>query len=153
MIYVGEKEKNEYESLEQEVFKALDHQKRRDILRYIGERKGITFTEIMKAGKIPDTPTLSYHLKTLSPFIEQRNGKYHLTPIGKDAYNLLHRTTTYDKLALFQKNKYEVTVGNTILWITAIAAAVYLEADTVLTTIFLPGLAAVSLTITYQLFK
>lgn len=148
-----EKEKNEYESLEQEVFKALDHQKRRDILRYIGERKGITFTEIMKAGKIPDTPTLSYHLKTLSPFIEQRNGKYHLTPIGKDAYNLLHRTTTYDKLALFQKNKYEVTVGNTILWITAIAAAVYLEADTVLTTIFLPGLAAVSLTITYQLFK
>ncbi|MCK4310177.1 MAG: helix-turn-helix transcriptional regulator [Methanomicrobia archaeon] len=153
MIYVEEKEKNEYESLEQEVFKALDHQKRRDILRYIGERKGITFTEIMKAGKIPDTPTLSYHLKTLSPFIEQRNGKYHLTPIGKDAYNLLHRTTTYDKLALFQKNKYEVTVGNTILWITAIAAAVYLEADTVLTTIFLPGLAAVSLTITYQLFK
>ena len=148
-----EKEKNEYESLEQEVFKALDHQKRRDILRYIGERKGITFTEIMKAGKIPDTPTLSYHLKTLSPFIEQRNGKYHLTPIGKDAYNLLLRTTTYNKLALFQKNKYEVTVGNTILWITAIAAAVYLEADTVLTTIFLPGLAAVSLTITYQLFK
>lgn len=148
-----EKEKNEYESLEQEVFKALDHQKRRDILRYIGERKGITFTEIMKAGKIPDTPTLSYHLKTLSPFIEQRNGKYRLTPIGKDAYNLLLRTTTYNKLALFQKNKYEVTVGNTILWITAIAAAVYLEADTVLTTIFLPGLAAVSLTITYQLFK
>ncbi len=148
-----EKEKNEYKSLEEEVFKALDHQTRRDILRYIGERRGITFTEIMKAGKIPDTPTLSYHLKTLSPFIEQRNGKYHLTPIGKDAYNLLHRTTTYDKLALFQKNKYEVTVGNTILWITAIAAAVYLEADTVLTTIFLPGLAAVSLTITYQLFK
>ncbi|MCK4247847.1 MAG: helix-turn-helix transcriptional regulator [Methanomicrobia archaeon] len=148
-----EKEKNEYKSLEEEVFKALDHQTRRDILRYIGERRGITFTEIMKAGKIPDTPTLSYHLKTLSPFIEQRNGKYYLTPIGKDAYNLLLRTTTYNKLALFQKNKYEVTVGNTILWITAIAAAVYLEADTVLTTIFLPGLAAVSLTITYQLFK
>ncbi len=148
-----EKEKNEYESLEEEVFKALDHQKRRDILRYIGEKKGITFTEIMKAGKIPDSPTLSYHLKTLSPFIEQRNGEYRLTPIGKDAYNLLLRTTTYDKLALFQKNKYEATVGNTILWITAIAAAVYLEADTVLTTIFLPGLAAVSLTITYQLFK
>ncbi|MCK4636539.1 MAG: helix-turn-helix transcriptional regulator [Methanomicrobia archaeon] len=148
-----EKEKNEYKSLEEEVFKALDHQTRRDILRYIGERRGITFTEIMKAGKIPDTPTLSYHLKTLSPFIEQRNGKYYLTPIGKDAYNLLLRTTTYNKLALFQKNKYEATVGNTILWITAIAAAVYLEADTVLTTIFLPGLAAVSLTITYQLFK
>ncbi|MCK4433038.1 MAG: helix-turn-helix transcriptional regulator, partial [Methanomicrobia archaeon] len=47
VIYVEEKEKNEYESLEQEVFKALDHQTRRDILRYIGEKKGITFTEIM----------------------------------------------------------------------------------------------------------
>jgi hypothetical protein len=31
-----EKEKREFETLEQEVFKALDHQMRRDILRYVG---------------------------------------------------------------------------------------------------------------------
>ncbi|MDI6847924.1 MAG: hypothetical protein QMD13_01075 [Candidatus Bathyarchaeia archaeon] len=48
---MGEKEDQEFESLEQEVFKALDHQKRRDILRYVGEKKATTFTEILSASK------------------------------------------------------------------------------------------------------
>jgi len=148
-----EKEKNEYKSLEQEVFKTLDHQTRRDILRYIGEKKGITFTEIMKAGKIPDSPTLSYHLKTLSPFIEQRNGKYHLTPIGKDAYNLLLRTTTYNKLALFQKKRYGATFGNLLLWGIAMISAAYLEADPILITVIFPFLAFISSGTIWQLFK
>jgi DNA-binding transcriptional ArsR family regulator len=69
---MGEKEGQEFESLEQEVFKALDHQKRRDILRYVGEKKATTFTEILSASKIPDSPTLSYHLRSLAPFINKR---------------------------------------------------------------------------------
>lgn len=148
-----EKDKPEFETLEQEVFKALDHQIRRDILRYIGEKKNISFTEIMNARGIPDSPTLSYHLKSLASFIEQQKGRYHLTPIGKDAYNLLLRTAAYHKLALFQKNKYEATLGNAILWGAAIAAAAVLKVDTTLTAIILPILAGVGLTITYQLFE
>lgn len=65
-----EKEKTETVNLEEEVFKALDHQMRRDILRYVGEAKSVSFTEIMNSVKVPDSPTLSYHLKTLSPFVE-----------------------------------------------------------------------------------
>lgn len=148
-----ENEKPEFESLEQEVFKALEHQIRRDILRYIGEKKDSTFTEIMNASRIPDSPTLSYHLRSLAPFIEQRKGKYYLTPIGKDAYHLLLRTAAYNKLALFQKNKYEATLGNAILWGAAIVVAAWLKVDTTLTAIILPILAAVGLTITYQLFE
>jgi len=150
---LGEKEDQGFESLEEEVFKALDHQKRRDILRYVGEKKATTFTEILNAAKMPDSPTLSYHLRSLAPFIRQENGKYSLTPIGKDAFSLLLRTTTYDKIALLQRNKYEVTLGNTLIWSAAIAAAAFLRADAILSSVILPILAGVSLSITYKLFQ
>ncbi len=150
---MAEKDDAEFENLEQEVFKALENQKRRDILRLVGEKKGITFTEILNASKVPDSPTLSYHLRSLAPFIEQKEGKYQLTPIGKDAYNLLLRTTTYNKLALLQKNKYEVTLGNALIWGAAIAAAAFLRVDAILSSVILPILAGVSLSITYKLFE
>jgi DNA-binding transcriptional ArsR family regulator len=141
------------ENLEQDVFKALENQKRRDILRLIGEKKGISFTEVLNASKIPDSPTLSYHLRELAPFIEQKEGKYQLTPIGKDAYSLLLKTAAYGKVVLFQKKRYGATFGNLLLWIIAVAAAVYLEADTTLTFIILPFLAFLATGTTYQLFE
>jgi len=150
---MAEKDDAEFENLEQEVFKALENQKRRDILRLVGEKKGITFTEILNASKVPDSPTLSYHLRSLAPFIEQKEGKYQLTLIGKDAYNLLLRTTTYNKLALLEKNKYEVTLGNALIWGAAIAAAAFLRVDAILSSVILPILAGVSLSITYKLFE
>jgi DNA-binding transcriptional ArsR family regulator len=150
---MSDKEEKEPVSLEEEVFKALDHQKRRDILRNIGEKEGVTFTEIMNAGKIPDSPTLSYHLRSLAPFVEQKHGGYRLTPMGKDAYSLLLRSSTYDKLAIFQKKRYEATFANLVLWAAAIASAAYLEASAELTLIVMPPLAFVATMITYQLFE
>lgn len=93
-------EENGFENVEQKVFEVLDNQMRRQILRYIGEKKSATFTDIMKEIKTPDSPTLSYHLRGLALFIEQQNGKYQLTRLGKDVYNLLLRTAEYDKLML-----------------------------------------------------
>ena len=120
------KEKFEHENLEQKVFKALDHQVRRDILRYIGEKKETAFTEIMNATKVSDTPTLSYHLRSLSPFIEQKDGKYNLTHIGKDAYSLLCKTTTYTVptylIVSLRKEISAVIIANAILWAAAIWA-------------------------------
>jgi len=150
---MSEKEEKESESLEEDVFKALDHQKRRDILRSIGEKEGATFTEIMNAGKIPDSPTLSYHLRSLAPFVEQKHGGYRLTPMGKDAYSLLLRSTEYDRFAIFQKKRYEATFANLVLWAAAIAAAAYLEVGFVLTVLTLPPLAFVAVMTTYQLFE
>lgn len=148
-----EKEEKELVSLEEEVFKALDHQKRRDILRSIGEKEGVTFTEIMNAGRIPDSPTLSYHLRSLAPFVEQKHGGYRLTPMGKDAYSLLLRSTAYDRVAVFQKKRYGATFGNLLLWVIGIAAAAYLEVDNILTWVILPFLAFIATSTTYQLFE
>jgi hypothetical protein len=145
--------KTETVNLEEEVFKALDHQMRRDVLRYVGEAKQVSFTEIMNNVKVPDSPTLSYHLKTLGPFVEQRNGKYGLTVMGRDAYSLLLKTTSYSRLALFWRNKRNATIGTGILWVIAIAAAVYMELDVTYSAVILPTLAAVAMSTTYQLFE
>jgi len=142
-----------FENLEQDVFKALENQKRRDVLRLIGERKGISFTEILNVSKIPDSPTLSYHLRELAPFIDLKQGKYYLTPLGRDAYSLLLKTAAYGKVVLFQKKRYGATFGNLLLWVIGIAAAAYLEADIVLTWVSMPFLAFIATTTTYQLFE
>ena len=150
---MGEKESEEFKSLEEEVFKALDHQRRRDILRFIGEGKKPTFTEIMNATKSSDSPTLSYHLRNIAPFLELKDGRYDLNPIGKAAYTLLLRTATYNRVALLHKKKFGVIFGHVLLWISAIAAGLVLEADPFLTTITLPILAAVSLITINELFE
>ena len=145
--------KTETVNLEEEVFKALDHQMRRDVLRYVGEAKQVSFTEIMNNVKVPDSPTLSYHLKTLGPFLEQRDGKYGLTVMGRDAYSLLLKTTSYSRLALFWRNKRNATMGTGILLVIAIAAAVYMELDMTYSALILPILAAIAMSTVYQLFE
>lgn len=150
---MGEAKKEEFESFEQEVFKALDHQKRRDILRCVGERKGTTFTEIMGASRVPDSPSLSYHLRILAPFVEQRDGRYGLTRIGKAAYTLLLRTSDYSRVALLQRKKTGVIVGHIVLWVSAIAASLVLEVDWFFSSIILPSLAGTSLMVIYELFE
>ncbi len=141
------------ESLEEEVFKALDHQTRRDILRYVGERKEATFTEIMDKLRVPDSPSLSYHLRILAPFMEQRDGRYGLTYIGKSAYALLLRTSDYNRVAMLQKKKTGAIIGHTVLWISAISASLVLRVDWFYSSIILPSLAGVSLMVIYELFE
>ena len=143
----------EVRSLEEEVFKALDHQKRRDVLRYVGERKGGAFTEILNATGIPDSPTLSYHLRSLSPFMGQREGRYVLTPIGKTAYSLLLKTADYKTVALLHRKKTGAIIGNIVLWISAMAAALVMHVDSFYSTIILPSLAGVSLMVINELFE
>jgi len=150
---LGEVKGEELESLEEEVFKALDHQMRRDILRLVGERKEVTFTEILNESRAPDSPSLSYHLRILGPFMEQRGGKYGLTRIGKAAYTLLLRTSDYSSVALLHRKKTGAIVGHVVLWVSAIAASLVLEVDWFLSSIILPSLAGTSLMVIYELFE
>lgn len=150
---MGGKEEQEISNLEEQVFKALDHQIRRNVLRYIGEAKEPTFTEILNTVNIQDSPTLSYHLKTLSPFVTQQKGRYLLSPVGKAAYSLLLKTTMYNKQALYMKKKTGVIIGHIALWISAIAAGLVMRVDSVMTTIVLPCLAATSLMAIEKLFE
>jgi DNA-binding transcriptional ArsR family regulator len=142
-----------FNNLEQDVLKALENQKRRDILRLIGEKRGISFTDILSTTKLADSPTLSYHLRELSPFISQNQGKYELSPIGKDAYSLLQKTASYGKVVLFQKKRLGATLGNLLLWSIGVGAAAYLGVEIVLWAVIMPFLALIATGTTWQLFE
>jgi hypothetical protein len=112
------------ETLEEAVFKTLNHQKRRDILRFIGEKKTTTFTGIKNAVNIEDSPSLSYHLNALNGLIIQEEGKYVLTELGQDAFNLICKATAFSTSnSLVRKLRKElpvVIIANAILWAAAI---------------------------------
>ena len=128
------------ESLEESIFKTLSHQKRRDILRVIGERKGVTFTEIKNAVNTEDSPALSYHINALNGLLLQRNGKYQLSELGQDAYNLISKTAAYalsnSLLNRLRKELSAVIVANAILWAAALLAVSQFEEQLHQITIF-----------------
>ena len=112
------------DSLEESIFKTLSHQKRRDILRVIGESKEVTFTEIKKSIGTEDSPSLSYHLNALDHLIMQKEGKYRLSELGQDAYSLTCKTTTYaasnSTISFLRREIPAVIIANAILWATAV---------------------------------
>lgn len=118
-------------NLEESVFKTLCHQKRRDILRFVGERKQATFTEIKNSVRIEDSSSLSYHLNALSPFMFQTEGKYCLSELGRDVYHLLCKVTTYSVSAsivsFLRKGLPAAIVSNAVLWAAALLAISTLE--------------------------
>jgi len=114
----------ENESLEESIFKTLSNQKRRDILRFIGENKQATFTEIKRAAEIEDSSSVSYHLSSLKPLIAQREEKYSLSELGQEAYNLIVKTSAYTStnitLAYLRKQLTLLILANSVIWFTAI---------------------------------
>lgn len=70
------------ESLEELIFKTLSNPKRRDIIRFIGEHKQASFTEIKNAVGIDDSSSFSYHLSNLDILITQKAEKYYLSDLG-----------------------------------------------------------------------
>ena len=121
----------ESESLEESIFKTLSNQKRRDILRFIGENKQATFTEIKKSLKIEDSSSLSYHLNSLQTLIVQKNEKYILSDIGQEAYNLIVKTNAYTStnivVSYLRKQLSALIIVNAILWAIAIFATTEFE--------------------------
>ena len=112
------------ESLEESIFKTLSHQTRRDILRFIGEQKQASFTEIKNSVKVEDSASLSYHINTLQPLITQKGGSYTLTELGQDAYALINKTTACaesNSTLNFLRSKIPwVIVANAVLWALAL---------------------------------
>lgn len=119
------------ESLEESIFKTLSNQKRRDILRFIGENKQATFTEIKKAVEIEDSSSVSYHLNSLQTLIIQQNEKYTLSDLGQEAYNLIVKTNAYTSTNIvvrtLRKQLSALIIANAILWAAAIFATTEFE--------------------------
>jgi DNA-binding transcriptional ArsR family regulator len=75
-----------------EIFAALKHPVRRQILLFLEERGEASFTQIQNAVGIEDTGLMSYHLKELAPLVEQsERGKYRLSEVGQAGAELFQR--------------------------------------------------------------
>ncbi len=114
------------ESLEESIFKTLSNQKRRDILRFIGENKQATFTEIKRTVEIEDSSSVSYHLNNLQCLIAQKDEKYSLSDLGQEAYNLIVKTNAYTQtsivVSILRKQLSLLIIANAILWVIALFA-------------------------------
>jgi uncharacterized RDD family membrane protein YckC len=72
------------------VLSVLSHPLRRDILLDLSNNGEQSFTDLLNLLKV-DTGKLSFHLRSLSPFIEQTpSGKYKLSRAGESAVRVIH---------------------------------------------------------------
>lgn len=91
-----------------EIFAALKHPVRRQILLFLEERGETSFTQIQNAVGIEDTGLMSYHLKELAPLVEQsERGKYRLSEVGQAGVELFQRVER-------ERHRSSVTVRNEI---------------------------------------
>ncbi|MGQ4913839.1 MAG: DUF7347 domain-containing protein [Candidatus Asgardarchaeia archaeon] len=79
----------------------LAHKIRREILRLIHKKPGITYSEILRTTQL-DTGTLNYHLAKLSEFYKRENGGYYLTKEGEIAIDILNMIRKKIKLGSMQ---------------------------------------------------
>ncbi|MFX1235514.1 MAG: hypothetical protein ACFFBY_13330, partial [Promethearchaeota archaeon] len=108
----NEEQKRSVAEDEEDIFKSLNHKIRRDIIKIVGNRT-LSFTEIKTHLEPIDSPTLSYHLKSLQSMLNQKENKYELSEIGEAAVNLLSKTDQSIRISKYKKKflyAYCVTV-------------------------------------------
>lgn len=81
------------------VLSVLSHPLRRDILLDLSNKGEQSFTDLLNMLKV-DTGKLSFHLRALSPFIEQTpSGKYKLSRAGEAAVRVIHDVESWAEAA------------------------------------------------------
>ena len=81
------------------VLSVLSHPLRREILLDLSDNGESSFTDLLNLLKV-DTGKLSFHLRSLSPFIEQTaNGKYKLSRAGESAVRVIHDVESWSEVA------------------------------------------------------
>ena len=84
------------------VLSVLSHPLRREILLNLSNNDESSFTDLLNLLKV-DTGKLSFHLRSLSPFIEQTpNGKYKLSRAGESAIRVIHDVEGWTEVANIQ---------------------------------------------------
>jgi uncharacterized RDD family membrane protein YckC/DNA-binding HxlR family transcriptional regulator len=110
------------------ILSVLSHRIRREILRILREEGESSFTDLMNALEI-DTGKLSFHIRSLAPFIEQTDsGKYRLSRAGEDAVRVIrdveswaevadiNRKASQLPLASFEKRSYAFLIDFAIMF-------------------------------------
>lgn len=113
------------DSVEERVFKSLSNERRREVIRYLGERRVARFNELKRDLGFEDGASLTYHLGSLEPLIKQgEGGGYGLSPAGYDAYGLMRKISSISEatqaLISVRREITAMIVVNAILWAAAI---------------------------------
>lgn len=100
-----------------EIFAALRHPVRRQILLFLEDKGEASFTEIQNALELSDTGLVSYHLKELAPLVEQSTrGKYCLSEVGQASITLFRKVEMEkDKTSRAVHKEFEKLIGETVL--------------------------------------
>ena len=84
------------------ILSVLSHPLRREILLDLSNNGESSFTDLLNLLKV-DTGKLSFHLRALSPFIEQTSsGKYKLSRAGESAVRVIHDVEGWAEVADIQ---------------------------------------------------
>jgi uncharacterized RDD family membrane protein YckC/DNA-binding transcriptional ArsR family regulator len=81
------------------ILSVLSHPLRREILLNLSDNSESSFTDLLNLLKV-DTGKLSFHLRSLSPFIEQTpSGKYKLSRAGESAVRVIYDVEGWAEVA------------------------------------------------------
>jgi uncharacterized RDD family membrane protein YckC len=81
------------------ILSVLSHPLRREILLILNEKDECSFTDLLNVLKV-DTGKLSFHLRTLSAFMEQTpTGKYALNKTGESAVRVIRDVESWAEVA------------------------------------------------------
>lgn len=105
-------EKDDYN----EIFAALRHPIRRQLLLLLEDKGEMSFTEIQNAVGMSDTGLMSYHLKELAPLVEQSTrGKYCLSEVGRASITLFRKVEMEkDKTSRAVRRELEQIIGKAV---------------------------------------
>jgi DNA-binding transcriptional ArsR family regulator len=108
---------------ENEIYKSLSHPLRREIIKSLGQKNKMSFTDLKNAVNAIDSPSLSYHLKSLEILIKQDKNLYTLTNQGRAALILIN---SIDQSKRVEKGKKRFLIANiiTIICWTIVSFAV-----------------------------
>jgi len=94
------------------IIAVLSHSLRREILLILSNRGECTFTDLLNILKV-DTGKLSFHLRTLSAFIEQTpTGKYKLSRTGENAVRVISDVESWAEVADVNRKATQLPLGS-----------------------------------------
>ncbi len=94
------------------ILSVLSHPLRREILLDLSNKGESSFTDLLNLLKV-DTGKLSFHLRTLAPFIEQTPaGKYKLSRAGESAVRVIHDVEGWAEVADVERRKSHLPLAS-----------------------------------------
>ena len=94
------------------IIAVLSHPLRREILMLLSDRGECSFTDLLNVLKV-DTGKLSFHLRTLSVFIEQTStGKYKLSRTGENAVRVINDVESWAEVADVNKKATQLPLAS-----------------------------------------